>query len=52
MIMNIVLRKMALLEEKMIKVEEDAKIQGYCTTPIDLDFKRRVTDLMDRVRVI
>ena len=50
--MNISMKKLALLEEKMIKEEEFAKIQGYTTTPIDYDFKRRITDLMDRVRII
>lgn len=50
--MNIALRKLAMLEEKMVKEEELAKVQGYCTCPVDQDFKRRVTDLMDRVRVI
>ena len=50
--MNIALKKLAMLEEKMIKEEETAKAQGYCTAPIDQDLKRRITDLMDRVRVI
>ena len=50
--MNIALRKLAMLEEKMVKEEELAKVQGYCTCPVDQDFKKRVTDLMDRVRVI
>ena len=50
--MNIALRKLAMLEEKMVKEEEIAKMQGFTTCPIDQDFKRRVTGLMDRVRVI
>ena len=50
--MNIVLRKLAMLEEKMVKEEELAKVQGYCTCPVDQDLKKRVTDLMDRIRVI
>ena len=50
--MNIALRKLAMLEEKMVKDEEIARVQGFVTYPIDQDFKRRVTDLMDRIRVI
>ncbi len=50
--MNITLRKLAMLEEKMIKEDEIAKIQGYCTSPVDQDLKQRVFDLMDRVRVV
>lgn len=50
--MNIALRKLAMLEEKMVKEEETARLQGYSTCPVDQDLKRRITDLMDRVRVI
>ena len=50
--MNIALRKLAMLEEKMVKDEEIARVQGFVTCPIDQDFKRHVTDLMDRIRVI
>ena len=50
--MNITLRKLAMLEEKMIKEEEQARVQGYASCPVDQDFKKRVTDLMDKVRVI
>lgn len=50
--MNIALRKLAMLEKSMIEQEEAERIQGYSTCPIDQDFKRRVTELMDKVRVI
>ncbi len=50
--MNIALRKLAMIEKSLIAQEEAAKIQGYSNVPIDQDFKRRVTDLMDKVRVI
>ena len=50
--MNIALRKLAMLEEKLIKEEEQARVQGYTSCPVDQDFKKRLTDLMDRVRVI
>lgn len=50
--MNIALRKLAMLEKAMIEKEEAAKVQGYTTSPIDQNFKRQITDLMDKVRVI
>ena len=50
--MNIALRKLAMIEKDMIAREEQERIQGYTTSTIDRDFKRRVTDLMDRVRLI
>ena len=50
LIMNLALRKLALLENEMAQKEETARIQGFVTSPIDTDLKRRVTMLMDRVR--
>lgn len=50
--MNITLRKMALLEQNFKAQEEAARIQGYSSCPIDNELKRRVTDLMDKVRLI
>ena len=50
--MNITLRKLALLEQNYIQQEELARIQGYSTCPIDNEMKRRVTDLMNKVRLI
>ena len=48
--MNITLRKLALLESKMAQKEEEAKIAGYSTSPVDRELKDRITRLMDRVR--
>lgn len=50
--MNIAIRKLAMIEQSMLAKEETAKIQGYSTSPVDQEFKRRVTDLMDKVRII
>lgn len=50
--MNITLRKMALLEKNFIQQEEQARIQGYSSCPIDNEMKKRVVDLMDKVRLI
>lgn len=50
--MNIALRKLALLEKNIADREEAARVQGYTTNVVDADFKKRITDLMDRVRAI
>lgn len=50
--MNIALRKLALLEQSFIQKEEEARIQGYSTCPIDYDMKRRISTLMEKVRVL
>lgn len=51
--MNIALRKLALLEENIIKREEAAKLEGYTSCPIvDSEFREKLTKLMDRVRYI
>lgn len=50
--MNITLRKLAMLEEKMIKEEERSKIDGFVSCPIDKDLQNRITTLMDKVRVL
>lgn len=49
--MNVVLRKMALLEKEMLAKEEEARFYGVTST-IDNDLKERVTRLMDKVRMI
>lgn len=50
--MNIALRKLAMIEKDILAREEEARLQGYTTVPIDQDFKRRISDLMDKVRII
>ena len=50
--MNIALRKLAMLEKEFIQREEAARIEGYTTSPIDCEFKNKITKLMDQVRVI
>ncbi len=50
--MNIALRKLALLEKNMREREEAARLEGYTTSPIDSNFKQRITQLMDKVRAI
>lgn len=50
--MNIAIRKLAMLEKVMNQQEEEARINGYSSCPIDQNLKRQITDIMDRVRVI
>ena len=50
--MNIALRKLAMLEKSFKEQDEIARIQGYVTNTIDSDFRRKITDLMDKVRYI
>lgn len=50
--MNITLRKLAMLEKSIAEQEEQARVQGYTTCTIDNEMKKRITELMDKVRVI
>lgn len=50
--MNIALRKLAMLEKDLIAREEAAKFEGYTTSPVDSAFREKITQLMDKVRVI
>lgn len=50
--MNIALRKLAMIEKTMVAQEELERVQGYSTNTIDQDFKRRITNLMEKVRKI
>lgn len=50
--MNIALRKLAMLEKSFLEQEEQARLQGYVTSTIDTDFRKKVTELMDKVRII
>lgn len=50
--MNIALRKLALLEKNLIQREEAARLEGYMTSPSDCAFRKQITELMDKVRVL
>ena len=50
--MNLVFRKLALLEAVIAENEEAAKIEGYVTNPIEDDLKRQVASLMVKIRAI
>ena len=50
--MSLAYRKLALLEKDFIAKEEQAKMEGYVSSPIDRDFKEKVTKLLDKVRYI
>lgn len=50
--MNIALRKLAMLEKDLIAREETAKLEGYSTSPVDSALRQKITQIMDKVRVI
>ena len=48
--MTLAYRKLAMMEKDFIAREEEAKIQGYYSSPIDKDLQSRVSHLLDKVR--
>ena len=50
--MNIALRKLAMIEKTYAEMEENARIQGYSECPYDRDFQRKISAIMDKVRLI
>ena len=50
--MNLVFRKLALLEAVIAENEETARVDGYISNPIEEDLKRQVASLMIKIRAI
>lgn len=50
--MNIAIRKLVMLEKSMAEKEEAARIAGYTTCPIDTEFKRQISDIMNKVKAL
>ena len=50
--MNIMYRKLAMLEKDIQKREEAVWIHGYSTKPVDTDLKNRVTWLLEQVKYL
>ena len=50
--MNLAIRKLAMLEKEFIQKEEEAKLGGFTSSPIDHEFKNRITRVMDKVRLL
>lgn len=50
--MNITMRKLAMLEKVMMEREQEAKVEGFATCPVNLELKRNITTLMNKVRAI
>ena len=50
--MNIAVRKLAMLEKSILEREEAAKLDDYVSSPIDPTFKKKVMELMEKVRVL
>lgn len=49
--MTIALRKLALLEKNLEQREEEARIRGFTTSPFDSDLKKKITQIMDKVKM-
>lgn len=50
--MNIALRKLAMIEKAYAEMEENARVQGYSDCPFDREFQRKITAVMDKIRLI
>jgi hypothetical protein len=51
-VMNLALRKLAMLEKDFAAREEAAKIDGYSSCPIDREFRSKISKVLDQVRYI
>lgn len=47
--MNIAVKKLAMLEKDFRRQEEEARVQGYTSSPVDSEFRRKVSNLMEKV---
>ena len=50
--MNLTLRKLAMLEKNLIAKEEAGKVQGFATPPEDVILREKLSDILNRVRVL
>jgi len=50
--MNLTLRKLAMLEKNLIQKEENYRVQGFATPPEDVVLREKLSDILNRVRVI
>lgn len=49
--MNIAFRKLALLEKTLEEKEISSKIEGYVTSPVDVELKEKISKLMEQVKI-
>lgn len=50
--MNVALKKLALLEKNFLEQEEQQRIEGYVSEPINTELRKKVYALMEKVRAI
>lgn len=50
--MNLAYRKLAMIEKDFIAREEQARMDGFTSCPIDNEFKNKITKLLDQVRYL
>ncbi len=49
--MNIAFRKLALLEKALEEKELNSKLDGYVSSPVDIELKEKISKLMEQVRI-
>ena len=52
LVMNIALRKLALLEKSLIEKDEFAKAHGLLSTPEDLILRKKISDFIQKAQLI
>ena len=50
--MNLTMRKLAMLEKNLIQKEENCKAQGFTTPPEDIVLREKLSEILNRARVI
>lgn len=50
--MSLAMRKLAMLEKDYIAREEAAKLDGYTTSPVDREFREKISKVLDKVRYL
>ena len=50
--MNLAIRKLAMLEKDFIEREEAARLSGFTSSPIDREFRDKISKVLDKVRYI
>ncbi|MBQ7126024.1 hypothetical protein IJO12_02960 [bacterium] len=49
--MNIAIKKLMLIEKMIEAKEEEAKINGYVSTPAEMEFKTKISDLINKIQL-
>ena len=50
--MSLAYRKLVMVEKDFVAREESARMEGFISSPIDRDFKEKITRLLDQTRYL